>query len=568
MGTTFFLSIQVILRYDTIFLYSKGGAVRVYCHILMIINQKITPSGTKDILFEETAKLREVQAKLNNFYLDQGYKEVMTPSLEYMSLFSDSQSFIPSEEMYKTTDNKGNVLAVRPDNTIPIARLVSTKLGSSDDPIRLFYNQRTFKMNAKDSGRSDEIIQSGVELIGSEGEEGDFEILSLAFQTLKMLKGKQSGRFEIGYVGFFDALCQSLEISGSTKESLRILISEKKNTELEETLSTLPESKEKSALLALPRLFGGEEVIKAAELTFAGTAAESHIVYFKKVYNYLNEISEGVRIIIDLGELGKMHYYTGIFFSCFIQAIGEDVIRGGRYDSLYSMFGQNRKAIGFGVNVDLARQVNTEEKTKGPLRIALTKGRIEKVAVGLFKEMGLDTTDLENKGRKLILPVGEDLEIILAKSADVITYVETGVCHLGVVGQDTILEANGDCYQLLDLGIGKCDFCVAAIKGEYNKSNVKTVASKYPRVTREYFKKEGLDIDVIKIEGSVELAPLLGLSDAIVDLVETGTTLKENNLEVTETICSISTRLIVNKASLKMRKPQIDQFTDSLAKCL
>ena len=198
-----------------------------------------------------------------------------------------------------------------------------------------------------------------------------------------------------------------------------------------------------------------------------------------------------------------------------------------------------------------------------PIRIALTKGRLEKDTIGMFEQLGLDCTAVREKGRKLILPVDDgSIEVVLAKANDVITYVEHGVCDLGVVGKDTILEMQGKFYELLDLGFGRCKFALAVKKGTdfYSGYGVKTIASKYPNVTRRFFEAKDMDVDIVKIEGSVELAPILGLSDAIVDIVETGTTLKENGLVVTEEICQVSARLIVNIASMKLRKTEIDEL--------
>ena len=195
-----------------------------------------------------------------------------------------------------------------------------------------------------------------------------------------------------------------------------------------------------------------------------------------------------------------------------------------------------------------------------PLRIALTKGRLEKDTIKLFQKIGYNCDAVINKGRKLILPIGNgEIEVVLAKAADVITYVENGVCDLGVVGKDTILE-NGHCfYELLDLGFGRCKFAVATQKGKdlYGGYKALTIATKYPNVTRSFFEEKNMDVRVIKIEGSVELGPLIGLSDAIVDIVETGTTLKENGLQVLEVICPLSARVVVNQVSMKMENERI-----------
>ncbi len=197
------------------------------------------------------------------------------------------------------------------------------------------------------------------------------------------------------------------------------------------------------------------------------------------------------------------------------------------------------------------------------VRIALTKGRIENRAVELLDKIGYDTSELKNKGRRLILSIpNEDIEAVLAKAADVITYVEHGVCDIGVVGKDTIMEHGGKFFELLDLGFGRCKFALAGKKGSsfYDGYGVKTVATKYPAVTRAFFEAKGMDVDIVKIEGSVELAPLVGLSDGIVDIVETGTTLKENGLEVFEDVAPISARLIVNTVSMKLKQERISEI--------
>ena len=202
-----------------------------------------------------------------------------------------------------------------------------------------------------------------------------------------------------------------------------------------------------------------------------------------------------------------------------------------------------------------------------PLRIALTKGRLEKDTVALLEKLGYDCEAVHNKGRRLILPIPDgNMEVVLSKAADVITYVEHGVCDLGVVGKDTILEMSGKFFELADLGFGRCRFALATKKGTdfYSGYGVKCIATKYPNVARTHFENKAMDIRFIKIEGSVELAPLLGLADAIVDIVETGSTLRENGLEVYEEVVPISARLIANNASLKLRKQEIEELVDKM----
>ena len=196
-----------------------------------------------------------------------------------------------------------------------------------------------------------------------------------------------------------------------------------------------------------------------------------------------------------------------------------------------------------------------------PIRIALTKGRLEKRAVELFEAIGFDCSQLHNKGRRLILPM-EGHEVVLAKGADVLTYIVHGACDVGIVGKDTIVEHGGSFYEMLDLGIGKCKFALAGPRGVdfYAGHHERVIASKYPNVAKAFFEQKGMDVKVIKIEGSVELAPLLDFAHGVVDIVETGSTLKENGLAVLEEIMPVSARVIVNRASMKLRREEIEQL--------
>ena len=206
-----------------------------------------------------------------------------------------------------------------------------------------------------------------------------------------------------------------------------------------------------------------------------------------------------------------------------------------------------------------------------PIRIALTKGRLEKDSIAMFERLGYDCTAIREKGRRLILPIANaNMEVVLAKAADVATYVENGVCDIGIVGKDTIMEMGGTFYEVADLGFGRCRFALAVPEGVdfYAGYHTRCVASKYVNVARAFFERKNMDVNFVKIEGSVELAPILGLSDAIVDIVETGATLRENGLVVAEYITDVSARLVVNIASLKLRKAEIEPFISEIEQYL
>ena len=250
-------------------------------------------------------------------------------------------------------------------------------------------------------------------------------------------------------------------------------------------------------------------------------------------------------MIIDLGLVHEMDYYTGIMFRGYLGGAGAAILAGGRYNALCAKFGRDLPAAGFGIDVECIAETGSEadnRQVRDTIRIALTKGRLEKKTLARMKAAGYDISELESPSRKLIFRLPDtNIEVVLAKAADVITYVEHGVCDLGVVGKDTIMEKGGSFYEMVDLGFGKCRFALATKKGKTVYGNYRTpvIATKYPEVTRTFFSRRNLDVETIKIEGSVELAPLLELADAIVDIVETGSTLKENGLEVIEDVAPV-----------------------------
>jgi len=207
------------------------------------------------------------------------------------------------------------------------------------------------------------------------------------------------------------------------------------------------------------------------------------------------------------------------------------------------------------------------------LTIALPKGRLADLSIELFESVGLDCSELKKSSRKLVAADEKSkTKYILVKPADVPTYVEYGAADMGVVGKDTLMEEGRNLYEVLNLGFAACKMVVAGpaeLKDRLDGLNNKRVATKYPRIAREYFEhKRRESIEVIKLSGSVELAPLVGLAEVIVDLVETGRTLKENGLTVFDTIADISARLVVNRVSMKMESERINGIIDGIRKKL
>lgn len=522
---------------------------------------KLTPEGSRDFLFEESDDRKKVELTLSELYKEKSYRKVITPAIEFFDVFNGESAGIEADEMYKLTDNYGRTTVLRPDNTMPIARLVATRLTKEDFPVRLYYNQNIFVRNKLLAGRTDEIAQSGIELIGDGSLDADLEVISMAVEALKKAN-LNSFKLEIGHAGFFNAILDKMNLNSTQKADICRLIEGKNYAALGDLLNQMGDSRETAVLHKLPRLFGGVDVLDTAKKLYKSDKSDKALDYIRSVYEKLEQAGIADSVMIDLGLVNRSNYYTGVIFRGYAEGSGVNILSGGRYDNLISEFGMDAPAIGFAVDVNALCDVMHEViNVERPIRIALTKGRLEKCSVRLFKTMGLDTKELENKGRRLILPV-DKYEAVLSKAPDVITYVEHGVCDIGVVGKDTIVEHGSSFYEVIDLNLGKCRFALACPKGTdfFSGYKRKVVASKYPKVAKEFFKSKGMDVDIIKIEGSVELAPLLGLADGIVDIVETGSTLKENGLEVVEEILPISARVIVNMASMKLRKDEIEAF--------
>ena len=208
------------------------------------------------------------------------------------------------------------------------------------------------------------------------------------------------------------------------------------------------------------------------------------------------------------------------------------------------------------------------------LTVALGKGRLAKSAMEIFEAIGITCEEMKDKNSRKLIFVNEEYKIrfFLSKGPDVPTYVEYGAADIGIVGEDTILEEARNVYEVLDLGFGKCRMCVCGPKEaqEYlNHQELIRVATKYPRIAKNYFyNRKGQTIDIIKLNGSIELAPIVGLSEVIVDIVETGSTLKENGLVVLEEVCPLSARVIVNQVSMKMENERITKIITDLKKVL
>ncbi len=316
----------------------------------------ITPEGTKDLLFGECIVRRNIEKTLFKIFRSRGYSEMITPGLEFFDVFNLNSRYFPQENLYKLTDSKGRLLVMRPDSTMPIARVVATRLRDAVLPLKLCYNQTVYRTEPALKGRSDEIVQAGIELIGSQLKMADLEVISTAVDSLKAFGMEFS--LEIGHIGVFKELVGRLEATDKEKERIRKLIENKNFPALNDMLDTFGNNPVTAALKKLPALFGGEEVFEKAEELIPDENVKHILDELREIYRDTVELcgSEG-NITVDLGLVNKTDYYTGLIIKGYLQGHGDEVVSGGRYDKLISEFGYDVPAVGFAVNVNAISKV-------------------------------------------------------------------------------------------------------------------------------------------------------------------------------------------------------------------
>ena len=319
---------------------------------------KITPEGTKDLLFEECITRRSVEQKLAQVFTAHSYHEVVTPGLEFFDVFHFDASEIGQELMYKMTDKRGRLVVMRPDSTVPIARMTATRLQNQPKPTRLYYTQQVYRNTPGLGGKSDEEMQSGIELIGAKGLRADLEVIVTAIEALS--KCVSDFRIELGHAGFFKAIAAQLPVEEDVIEDIRLSIEAKNYPLLDTILDKLEPSKAVDAMRNLPRLFGGQEIFAEAEAYCMDEQSTATLSYLKALFDDLCELNLGDKVMVDLGLVQRNDYYTDIVFSAYVEDCGDAVLSGGRYDNLLASFDAPMPAIGFAINVDALTQVLIE----------------------------------------------------------------------------------------------------------------------------------------------------------------------------------------------------------------
>ena len=542
-----------------------------------------------------------------------GYEDIETPGFEYFEVFSNEVGTIPSKDLYKFFDREGNTLVLRPDFTPSVSRACATYFDPEKGPVRLCYTGNTFINNSSYRGQMKENTQMGVEHMGDDSAAADAEILAMTVECLKAA-GLTEFQVSVGQVDYYKSLLAEADLEPEIEEHLRELISQKNYFGVEELLKgqNLGDNLSK-AFAELPQMFGSAEVLEKAKKLTSNPEALSAVKRLEEIYEILKVYGCEKYIAFDFGMLSKFRYYTGIIFQAYTYGTGEPLIKGGRYNELMKHFGKPASSIGFAIVVDnlmlaLSRQKlavpagdktivitydpgnlkkaiqeamalrNKGKKVPGKggaglmryLTFALTKGRLANKTLDMFEKIGITCEEMRDKDSRKLIFTNEELKLkfFLAKGPDVPTYVEYGAADIGIVGKDTILEEGRKLYEVMDLGFGACRMCVCgpeSAREVLNNNQLIRVATKYPNIAKDYFyNKKHQTVEIIKLNGSIELAPIVGLSEVICDIVETGSTLRENGLHVLEEVCPLSARMVVNQVSMKMEDERIRKLITEL----
>lgn len=321
-----------------------------------------TPEGVQDILFESCRQKRILEDKIRRTFRLNGYREIETPTIEFYDVFSGENGLIKQESMYKFCDSKGRLLALRPDLTVPVARVAATKLKDEVFPIKCCYIGNTFSFDELGGGRQNEFTQAGCELLGINSPEADAEMVAMAIETVKAT-GIDDFQIDIGQVGFFKGLMEESGLKENEIEEVREFIDQKNLVGVEQVMDR---HKVKSALkkiiLDLPRLFGSKDILQRINFDDIGKTAANALLNIKAVLEILEDRNLAEYVSIDLGMVQSMNYYTGIVFRGYTHGVGFPLLSGGRYDGLVSIFGRDLEATGFSIGINMALMALERQK--------------------------------------------------------------------------------------------------------------------------------------------------------------------------------------------------------------
>ncbi len=504
-----------------------------------------------------------VSLQLRLLYESAGFRQYHMGRFEEYGLYQENRRFLSSEQVITFTDLDGRLLALKPDVTLSIAKNAQVEPGGCG---RFYYAENVYRPS-QESHTFREISQMGLECIGAVDDEVTAQAVALALQSLAL-----TGRdfvLEVSHMGFVTGLFDAVGAPEAMRPRLLTCIRDKNLHELQRCAAEAGLSKQGSdALCRLGALAGDwETVLAAAEPLALNAAMDDALAELRTLRSALGDQADQVKL--DLSLVNDMDYYNGLVLQGYVAGTPRAVLKGGRYDPLAAQFRKDARAIGFALYLDeLDRLTDTASPSGEPvmLNVALPKGRLGDKVYDLLAGVGYGCPENYSETRKLVVEnPAAGIRYFLVKPSDVAIYVEHGAADIGIVGKDILTESGADVYELLDTGLGKCRMCVAGPKDfADDPGRTLRVATKFVNIAKSYYAAQGRDIDIIKLNGSIELAPILGLSDVIVDIVETGTTLKENNLKVLTEFMPISARFIANRASFQFKHDEITTLLQKL----
>lgn len=556
----------------------------------------VTPAGFRDVLAQEAAERERISAAVRDLFSSRGYAPIETPTLEVMDVMraGGHMTGVP----FKFFDSQGDLLAMRPDVTLQVARMCATRLAGQPGPFRFRYQQRVFReAEGQMRAAAREVTQIGVECIGPSGAEGDAEVLQLFCEALETA-GVDDFTISVATVGVLRALLAASGASSTWANAVLDAFHSSNFVELDLlTGADCPVPPVfAQALRALPRIRGGREAIDEARALVAPLGCEDGLDDLEGMCDLLDAAGVGARVRIDFSVMSSFDYYTGIVFEAYAPGLGSPLGSGGRYDNMVGVYGEDRPAAGFaffleqvmaagsrsevgpavGAAEDSATSGGTvspvEDGEARPLRIAVPKGALNPGTIEVLAAAGLDVTGLDDPGRQLIIS-NPGVDYVIVRPTDAPVFVELGAADCGICGKDSLLEADAEVMELVDLGFGGCRFVVAepagareAVEERYRRLGSIRVATKYPRIAAAHYAKRGMQVEIVKLHGNIELAPLTGMAERIVDITATGTTLRENNLVVVEDVLPSTARFFANACSFRTDS-RIAELARALSAC-
>ncbi len=496
---------------------------------------------------------------LRGLYRSYGYTQYKMSKFEEYDLYANNKDFLISDSVITFTDTNGKLMALKPDVTLSIIKNIKDRTGEVQ---KLFYNENVYRIS-KGNQSYKEIMQVGLECIGNISQEDIRQVIVLAAKSLQSIS--ENCVLNVTDLDLLSQVIRQAEQAGVKAADILECVEEKNEAGLKKL--DLPENI-LTVLSALIRVSGtAAQALPELIETLEGLCDTALLQHLAQLIASIEDAQIRNMLRMDFSVVSDLNYYNGIVFKGFVEGVPSAVLSGGQYDKLMKKMKHSSNAVGFAVYLDMLDMTSEAPKEdENVLNIALPKGRLGEKVYAMFEKAGFPCPSIKENSRKLIFENQEvGVRYFWVKPSDVAIYVERGAADIGVAGKDILLEYNPDVYELSDLNIGKCRMAVAAKKGfSDNTDRTLRVATKFSNIAQQHYLSKGRDIDIIHLNGSIEIAPILGLSDVIVDIVETGTTLKENDLEVIETIVPISARLIANKASYQFKRKKVVELMEQL----